>query len=192
MTFGNSMKKVIKIVIIIVAVVSLFIFFRSLYCNHWLCNIEYSQEVSPLDIINIIVTSSVAIYLGHYITKKLSAERYEKEFIIDDLRLIESNIGDIYTYFKGNSSKDVSEVGEKIEILGKSVERLKTTLSVFNYSISVSSLEDKLKKLYAEGTNFDGNIWEPDKDTAQIAVCMSYCGIMTTEIRKIVKNINDN
>ncbi len=186
------MNKVVKCVLIVTVVALLVVFFRSLYCERWLCSIKYSKEISPLDIINIIVTSSVAIYLGHYITKKLSAERYEKEFIIDDLRLIESNIGDIYTYFRGSSSKDVSEVGEKIEILEKSVERLKTTLSVFNYDISVSSIEDKLKKLYAEGTNFDGNTWDPGKDTAQIAVCMSYCGIMTTEIRKIVKDINDN
>ena len=186
------MNKVIKGFLIILAVVLLFIFFRSLYCDQWLCSIEYSKEISPIDVIDIIITTCVAIYLGHYITKKLSAERYEKEFIIDDLRLIESNIGDIYTYFRGNASKDVSEVSEKIEILGKSVERLKTTLSVFNYNISVSSLDDKLKKLYAEGTNFDGNTWDPIKDTAQITVCMSYCGIMTIEIRKIVKDINDN
>ena len=185
------MKKALKWLATIGISVILFFFCRSIYCSQWLCNMEYETQVSPLDIINIIVTTFVALYLGHYITKKLSEERYEKEFIIDDLRHIETNIDELYTYFKSNSKKNVSEVGEKIDILGKSIDRLKATLSIFEYDISVSSLDDKYKKLYTEGTNFDGNSWDPQIDATHIDLCISYCGIVTTEIRKIVKNINN-
>lgn len=51
---------------------------------------SYNYVVEPIDVINIVVTLLVSIFIAWYVTKRLSEERFDKELVIADLRDIES------------------------------------------------------------------------------------------------------
>ena len=72
--------------VVIVAVITVLSF--GLLQTSW----SYSYVVEPIDIINILVTVLVTIFVAWYVTKKLSEERFEKELIISDLKSIEECI----------------------------------------------------------------------------------------------------
>ena len=48
----------------------------------WFCSIQYTNEISPVEIINLFSTAIIAIWLGLSISKRLTEQRFIKEFLI--------------------------------------------------------------------------------------------------------------
>ena len=55
----------------------------------WFEQLKISYELVPVDAIGIIVSAALTLWIGWYIAKKLTEQRFEKEYLIKDLNLIE-------------------------------------------------------------------------------------------------------
>lgn len=105
--------------VVIVAVITVLSF--GLLQTSW----SYSYVVEPIDIINILVTVLVTIFVAWYVTKKLSEERFEKELIISDLKSIEECIKKILdSYEQENANKQVLALINQLHIFLTDLKRL--------------------------------------------------------------------
>lgn len=64
-------------VCLIVIVALLTILSYGLLQTQW----SYNYVVEPIDVINIVVTLLVSIFIAWYVTKRLSEERFDKELV---------------------------------------------------------------------------------------------------------------
>ena len=96
------MKRIFSLFALI-ALVLIIIFVSSLFSIDWFNNIEYDKNISPFDVFNLIVSSIVAIGLGYYITKKLTEERFMKEYLIADIEKVEAELENFESIFNANN-----------------------------------------------------------------------------------------
>jgi hypothetical protein len=47
--------------------------------------VKLTNEVNPMDLFSAVFSALAAIWLGWYITRKLSAQKFEEEYIIADM-----------------------------------------------------------------------------------------------------------
>jgi hypothetical protein len=161
MEVKNKMKKIMKWGIILLFVlligVSIFLFVRSLYSANWFNAFTYDLNVSPFDVFNLIISSFVAIGLGYYITKKLTEERFMKEFIIGDIAKVEMELENIESILSAQNV-ELSTIFNALNKLSHKIERIENTAKLINFE---SNEIKKLKSLYFQifeiATNTDNS-----------------------------------
>lgn len=136
----HAIKKIgIGLLVLSVGVI-VFMFVRSLYCAKWFETFKYDTTVSPFDIFNLLVSSLVAISLGYYITKKLTEERFMKEFLIGDITKIETELENIESILNTNNVEPLT-IFAAINKLSHKIERIENTAKLIEFSC------DELKRL---------------------------------------------
>ena len=134
------MKKISISLLILIIGAFIFLFVRSLYCDDWFNSFEYDKNISPFDIFNLIITTIMAISLGYYITKKLTEERFMKEYIISDIAKIETELENIESVLNANNV-DLSTVFNVLNKLSHKIERIENTAKLIDFK------SDELNKL---------------------------------------------
>lgn len=112
---------------------------------------SYSYVVEPIDIVNMLVTILVTIFVAWYVTKKLSEERFDKELIISDLKSIEECIKKILdSYERQNANDQILALINQLHIL---INRFEKTVD--SRRISTNELKNSFWNLFAVATDYN-------------------------------------
>ena len=133
----------------------------------WFEQLKISYELVPVDAIGIIVSAALTLWIGWYIAKKLTEQRFEKEYLIKDLNLIETKVCELKSLF--------NRLSKTIELAGMSY-------------ISMSGLSNCISELYRETTTFDAS--QVSVDCIDLQLILARCDNVVLEGRKIVMTIN--
>jgi len=157
-------KKIMFICFAVISLILIDVFSRFLYDQSWFGSTTLANEVDPFDIINLIVTLIATIWLGWYVSKKLTEKRFEKEYIITDLKQIEEEI----SYIEKNVESSRLELDTVLNMLNKlsaHIERFSKTIQIFKISaINVIKLKKNYQELYEKTTNVEGNFLQIDTE----------------------------
>ena len=125
----EKIKKIALWILLAVVAIILFFFIRTMYCQCWFSTITFSKEVAPLDILNIFVSGAIAIWLGYYITKKLTEQRFLKEFIIKDIYRIEEQIESFERLVHSNNA-ELKSIFNELNDLKHKIARFERTVKL--------------------------------------------------------------
>ncbi len=101
-----------------------------LLCGEWFCKINLDTSILPVDIVIFLLSSALTLYLGYYITKKLTEQRAEKDLLIKDLVRIEASIADIEASVKYPGGINVQQLSTIAESVILYVDRFKKALLI--------------------------------------------------------------
>jgi hypothetical protein len=182
------MKKILIGLFILIVAVLIFMFVRSLYCIDWFNTFEYDKNVSPFDIFNLIITSIVAIGLGYYITKKLTEERFMKEYLIADIEKVENELENLESIFDSNNV-DLLTVFNALNKLSHKIERIENTAKLIDFSTQeIQNLKHLNFRLFLIATATDeGNTINSLQTNTQLEPIYNDISVC---LKKIVYNIN--
>ncbi len=181
-------NKIVTAIALVVSFVLLNIFSRFLYSQAWFSTTTLSKEVNPFDIITLVITSLLTIWLGWYVSKKITEQRYKKEYLINDLKEIEEELKFI------EKSMQVSniELQSLISFLNKletCIHRFCKTIEIFQISsFDASSLNLQYKNLFERTTNLDGNLLVLDEVNRN--EINKVCADFVIEVRSMIFKIN--
>jgi hypothetical protein len=162
-------------------------FIATLLCNKWHCSIKFTSEVSPVEIVNIFITAIIAIWLGMHVTKKLSEQRFLKEFIIADIYKIEESL-DALERLTITDRLDIGTIFQAVQILRMKIEILEKTSNIFDMgNPDIKNLSILHTEIYTAATDVDGE----DVDIAlKRDEIQELCSKFILLLRKIVHHIN--
>lgn len=181
-------KKVVLIYLFLAVIV--FFLLILMYQQNWFCNITINRDIPPLDVIGLIVSSLIALYVAWYIAKKLSSKRYEVEFVITDIKIIHTELENLQNTVSEMSELDLQLILKKIDKIIHLYERFKQTLSIAKLDVkSVTICDRKLMKLYANITDVDGKTLILD-NSKSIQIDEQITAVLV-ELRKAILAINN-
>ena len=183
-------KKIVYFFALIFSLIIIDIFSRFLYDQSWFGATTLSKELNPIDVVTLIVTTIVTIWLGWYVSSKITAQRFEKEYLINDLKQIEQEIFFIEKNID-NSDIELQKLLSLLDKLNTYIDRFSKTIEVFNVScVNVKMLNKNFRKLYTKTTDIDGNVFQTDnsnrKEINQVLTKF------IIETRKMIFTINKN
>jgi hypothetical protein len=144
---------------------------------------SYNYVVEPIDIINIIVTLLVSVFIAWYVTKRLSEERFDKELIISDLRDIESCIKKTLEFYdSSNSNNEILIYLNQLHIL---IRRFQCTINTDK--MDTRGLENAFWQLFKVATDYDSG---SDTDNVDIPAVQRHGNDLIIEVRRIIKLVN--
>jgi len=178
-------KKILLGIILLVLTTMLFVCIRAMYCQCWFSTVTFSKDIAPLDILNIIISGAIAIWLGYYITKKLTEQRFLKDFIIKDIYRIEEQIESFEKLVHTNNAK-LQSIFDELHDLKSKIERFERTTKLTPYSCNeVKDLNNCHIKLYKIST--EKTILPVDSRNEIQKICDDF----VICLRKIVCKINN-
>lgn len=165
------------ILVVVIAIITVLSF--GLLQTSW----SYSYIVEPIDVINILVTVSVTIFVAWYVTKKLSEDRFEKELIISDLKSIEECIKKILdAYEQENASSQILALINQLHIL---INRFEKTVAP--QRISTTNLKKAFWKLFSVATDYTA---VSDISSIDIPQVEHLSDELIIEVRQIITKVN--
>ncbi len=186
---GKNLKTFLTAILLIIPLLVIIdVFSRFLYKKSWFSTVQLAKEVDPVSIFSIVVSAFVAIWLGWYITRKLSAQRFQKEYLISDIKKIEEQILSIEDKMQVSNI----ELQTVLELLNKFkvyIDRFSSTITIFQVSsINASKLCNNFNKLYSATTDTEGDCFEID-ESIRIEI-NEICSSIIIETRKMIYTIN--
>lgn len=184
-------KTVIRISLIIAAL-ALFFFLRLLYVQAWFYNMSLDYHLVPIDVINLFVTGGITIWIGYYIVKKLSEQRFEKEMLINDLRLIEQEVNGIRSLFQTSEHVDIAHISSKMNSIENIIDRFASTITISKVisSDSTVALRKAFNILYASTTDFGSNV--EDASSVVLPPIQKASNDVILKTRELILRINKN
>ena len=182
------MRKFFVGLFILIGTAIIFMFVRSLYSVDWFNTFEYDKKVSPFDVFNLIISTIVAIGLGYYITKKLTEERFMKEYLISDIEKVENELENIETIFNAKHV-ELMTVFNAVNKLSHKIERIENTAKLIDFKTKeISKLKELNTNLFASATATDEassiNTYQTHLQLEPIYNDISVC------LKKIVHRVN--
>ncbi len=161
-----------------------------IFKENWLFNAIPNYEIDPINVLNLVFTSTSTLFLAWFLSKKLQEQRYEKEFLINDLKSIENEINRLVSLISNSSVIELNEMISKIETIRYELDKFKQTSIISNLSsINSKDLNIIHNKLFRNLTDFDGSSLDID-ETWKIEkkrICQKYI----IEIRTLINQINN-
>lgn len=173
---------------LIVILIGLDIFCRFLYYKDWFGTTKLLDTIDPIAVIALIVSSLITVYVGIMIVKSFSEERYKKEYLIGELKLIEEEVNSFEALIAYAVSVDLGDVMKIINKINVYIERHSKTLDVFEVNVDNSVLKNRFNQMYGAATNVTGN--QLLLDPALRNILNLHCGNLILESRKMIHNIN--
>lgn len=165
------------------------LFVAYLIINRWFCTIELSNDVVPIDVASLLLTSFVTIFLGYYITKKLTESRVEKDSLIEDLKRIESYMYAVQNILKQFDKINIQQITAELEMAVLSINRFKHSLKIVGEEkIETNQLENQFFALYTISTNFDGD--NVKVESVSSGSILKSSDDVLIEARKLIHEIN--
>lgn len=156
----------------------LIIFGIGTFASSW----KYEFDVRPMDVITLGVTSLITIFAAWYITKYINEDRYAKELVIEDLKQIESTVGDIIV-LSGESNDVSTNTLSRINKLHLLIDRLGKTCNINGKKINITPIQNKFYLFYGFATDYS----ETGLDLPSI---QSFGDNLIIEIRATIGKIN--
>lgn len=125
-------KRILIGTFILVIGLFVFLFIRSLYYNNWFTTFTYDGNISPLDVFNLIISTIIALGLGYYITKKLTEQRFMKEYIISDITKVEEELENVETIL-ATTSVELDTIFAALNKLNHKIERIENTAKLISF-----------------------------------------------------------
>lgn len=164
------------------AVTGIMMFFLGYFISSILkSEMEYKNEISLADILNISITALVTIGAAWYITKRLNEDRYAKELAIEDLKEIEHNITSIVN--KVHAAGPATEILLSVHQLNILLNRLDRTCKVNGKNISVQKVKNHFNIFY----RIVGDIDNEEFDNAAV---LTSADNLIMEVRETILKIN--
>lgn len=155
----------------------------------WFCNIELSKEVVPLDVISLLLSAAITLYMGFFITKKITEQRAEKEFMLQDIKNIENSLTEVEKILKNSTSIDVQLMTTTVEQIVIDVNNFGLSMSIMDIKgVKLDEVQNKCLELYRTATDFDSNTEEADN--LPIGAIRKSCSELELELRRIFHSVN--
>lgn len=154
-------------------------------------NYTLDTKINIFDVINLCITSSIAIAIGWYITKKITEIRYEKEYIIDEIFSLSKQFKDIEVMTNSHQEIELSSILPKLTDLALKLEKLANTIEIFNlHKEDLNNLKNERSELHIALTNTDGRVLILDqfKKTELKTIFNKF----DCDIKRFVHNINNS
>lgn len=179
-------------IIIVLAIIISFISLTSyIICSNLFSNVFWEHSIVPLDIISLLASSLITLYVGYNITKGITEQRAEKEILIEDFRSLEHNLKEIERKINENCDISLSSIASMTQKVMLQVDRIQQTITIlFPDDIDIQKLSNSCMNLYTVATNFDEPIIKHE-DYPSEAVYNCCTGVIC-EIRTLIHHINVN
>lgn len=167
-----------------------FIFTILIAPSRWFQSVEFTKDINPFDVYNLLITVIFGIIVAWYIGKFLSADRYEKEYIINDLKIIEDTLINLTSLISTEEVIHFNILFTKVNLVYHSQKRLISSLELMNFeSEELFSFKNSIIKLYQISTDTD-NI-NGAVDTSKLLGILPICNDLMISSRKIIHEINN-
>lgn len=183
-----SIIKWLLLVLLTIAITFIFIHYIILFIGIMVKN-NISYQVNAIDYISMITSAIVTIWVGWFISKKLTENRFQKEFLIGDLKEIERNIHEIEDIFETSTSVDIMHISSKFSTLYSIENRFSETISIMNLSKNISTnIREVITNLYEKATDFSS----PNEYTNKLDIpeIKKRCNDIIIETRTLIIKIN--
>lgn len=183
-------KKIILVFAITIVFILLNIFSKFLYEQSWFSSTTFSTQLDPFDIITLVVTSLVTVWLGWYVSKKITEQRYQKEYVINDLKQIEEELNFIERSMQ-SSNIDLQSLLGLLNKLKTYIERFSKTIEIFGIScVDAKTLDTFYRELYIITTDLDSNQLLLDETNRN--EINQVCSSFVIHTRSMIFEINKN
>lgn len=183
-------KKIGWFIAFIIFSIPVNIFCRFLYDQTWFGVYTFEHQLNLVDIVALIVSSGVTIWLGIYIAKKISEQRYQKEFIINDLKAIEDEVVYIQKELINGQTVDIARLLDYTNRLQSNIGRFKKTLEIFETECHPDNdLMVKFRTFYTHVTNVGGSLL--NLNNSVVVQINADCNDLILTTRKIIREINN-
>lgn len=174
-----------------IGVVVCIIFVFTLYiqgCHSWFSDISFSKEVDPFDIYNLLITTGLGVIIAWFISKKSNEDRYEKEFLINDMMDFERKLTDLSN--KALSSRSMNILYPYINDAYNCHKRFVHSLNLIGFDcIEVKDVGDGIISLYEIGTNVEDDSLEISiDDQTEISTLCSNLIFLSRNMIHLINN----
>lgn len=187
----SNMEKVIKKSIIVLLVICssfLLIHFIRLFCGFiFISEIDYS--VNAFEYVSLILSSFLTILVAWYITKRITEQRFEKDFLINDLKSIEDIVHNIENILETSSSINITYIASRINSIFMLKDRMKEAIELTSLSnMDITPLENSINDLFTSATDFDAQ--DVPISEVDIPEIQQRCSNLIKETRNLIIEIN--
>lgn len=182
-------QNILKIIFNIIA----FVVLLNILCFviHYLSNVdkwELDYKANIADIFNIFATIILAVLVSTYFSRRQSAEKFEKEILISDLKEIELKVRSIQYSYEKNESLSLGFVSTELNTIRTYIDRFENTYSLYQHAPLATNLKSLHMNLYTIMTNVDDDKIETNK--IDIAEIQSFCNKFILETRDCMLKVN--
>lgn len=183
----NMAKKIIYFFSILFLLLSTFYLGLFIVREDWFASLDADTNLNPVEPMGIIVSAALTIWIGWYITKKLTEQRFEKEYLIKDLATIEQKVDELSSTFQNSAEIDLTYISAKNAEIQLAYSRLENTFKLTDSEYS-SNLSDSITNLFKCTTNFDESPVKIEK--VDLNAIYAQCDKVILDARDLILKIN--
>lgn len=180
-------KKMIYFFSILFLLLSTFYLGLFVVREDWFASLDADTNLNPVEPMGIIVSAALTIWIGWYITKKLTEQRFEKEYLIKDLATIEQKVDELSSTFQNSAEIDLTYISAKNAEIQLAYSRLENTFKLTDSKYS-SDLSDSITNLFKCTTNFDESPVKIEK--VDLNAIYAQCDKVILDARDLILKIN--
>ena len=158
-----------------------------MYNESWFTLLTAETSLNPIEPLGIIISAVLTIWIGWYITKKLTEQRFEKEYLIKDLATIEQKVDELSSTFQNSAEIDLTYISAKNAEIQLAYSRLENTFKLTDSEYS-SNLSDSITNLFKCTTNFDESPVKIEK--VDLNAIYAQCDKVILDARDLILKIN--
>jgi|TARA_B110000238_G_C15905612_1_gene343955 hypothetical protein len=132
------------------------VFSRFLFQQNWFNKVELKYEMGVFEISALILSSVITIYLGLYITKRLTEKRYEKELLLSDLININKAVEEMEKTLEEQNTVPLQFILDLSGRISKDLTKFIDSSRIFETNINNTEIESFYQSLYGKVTDIDG------------------------------------
>jgi hypothetical protein len=184
-------KEFLLLLLIVITIIVFFRFVCFLAINSWVQNMEIDYKLVPIDVFSLFISSVITIWLGYYVVKKLSEQRFEKEMLINDLKQIEEKVREVEDIFENSDMIDLGGMSVKMNTVRHLVDRFVFTVQIAENDIEkdIEPINDTLNNLYMAATNFDSPT--VSRNDIDVATILHHTNDLITNVRRLTISLNN-
>lgn len=153
----KRVKYILTGLVIFIIGLLVILFVRSLYYNNWFSTFTYNKDIAPFDVFNLVISGLIALGLGYYITKKLTEQRFMKEFIISDITKVEEELESVENLLS-TSSVELETIFSALNKLNHKIERIENTAKLIGFECEeIAKMNTLHLKIYQIATSSDNS-----------------------------------
>jgi hypothetical protein len=160
-----------------------------IYKENWLTTVAASKELDPIDLLGLILSTTATFLLAWYITKRLQEQRYEKEFLISDLRNLENEVILFNNTLTQSTTISLENVLSTLGKIDQELYKFNQTADILDISCAKKNqLKIHQTLLFSNATDTDGAVLEIADVNRR--VLNKICNDYSIAIRQLIRNIN--
>ncbi len=144
--------------------------------------IEYNNILDPIAILSLLATAILTIWIGSLVVKRMSEQRFIKEFIINDIKKVEDEL-EHFEDLLFHSEIENNLLFNKITMLNNKIQLLNYSLKIINTNKqNIDTISDSFLNLYSIST-------ETNEATTNLQVKSTEISALILKIKKELRII---